>query len=204
DARTAARQAIEMLRLVGINDPERRVDSFAHELSGGMAQRALIAMALSARPKLLIADEPTSALDVTIQAQILELIKDLQNEMGMAVMLITHDLGVIAETSDHVTVMYAGRMSESGTVYDIFDKPEHPYTQGLLSSIPRLDHPNKERLSTIDGMVPGLLDMPPGCRFENRCPHRLERCASEVPPVESILGRHQVRCFNRQPPPGTA
>ena len=200
----AIQRAIAMLDHVGIPSPDVRMGEYPHQLSGGMRQRVVIAMALICRPALLIADEPTTALDVTIQAQILELIKDLQDEMGMAVMLITHDLGVIAETSDDVTVMYAGRMAESGTVYDIFDKPEHPYTQGLLASIPRLDHPNKERLSTIDGMVPGLLDMPPGCRFENRCPHRLERCASEVPPVESILGRHQVRCFNRQAPPGAA
>ena len=200
----AIRRAIEMLDHVGIPSPDVRMGEYPHQLSGGMRQRVVIAMALICRPALLIADEPTTALDVTIQAQILELIKDLQDEMGMAVMLITHDLGVIAETSDDVTVMYAGRMSESGTVYDIFDKPEHPYTQGLLASIPRLDHLHKERLSTIDGMVPGLLDMPPGCRFENRCPHRLDRCASEVPPVETILGRHRVCCFNRQPPPGTA
>jgi peptide/nickel transport system ATP-binding protein len=168
----AIRRAIEMLDHVGIPSPDVRMGEYPHQLSGGMRQRVVIAMALICRPALLIADEPTTALDVTIQAQILELIKDLQDEMGMAVMLITHDLGVIAETSDNVTVMYAGRMAESGTVYDIFDKPEHPYTQGLLASIPRLDHPNKERLSTIDGMVPGLLDLPPGCRFENRCPHR--------------------------------
>ena len=198
----AIRRAIDMLDHVGIPSPDVRMGEYPHQLSGGMRQRVVIAMALICRPALLIADEPTTALDVTIQAQILELIKDLQDEMGMAVMLITHDLGVIAETSDHVAVMYAGRMAESGTVYDIFDKPEHPYTQGLLTSIPRLDHPNKERLSTIDGMVPGLLDLPPGCRFENRCPHRLDRCASEVPGVDTISSIHQVRCFNRQPPAG--
>ena len=195
----AIRRAIEMLDHVGIPSPDVRMGEYPHQLSGGMRQRVVIAMALICRPALLIADEPTTALDVTIQAQILELIKNLQNEMGMAVMLITHDLGVLAETSDDVAVMYAGRMAESGTVYDIFDKPEHPYTQGLLASSPRLDHPNQERLSTIDGMVPGLLDMPPGCRFENRCPHRLDRCASEVPPAETVVGSHRVSCFNRQP-----
>jgi peptide/nickel transport system ATP-binding protein len=141
-------------------------------MSGGMSQRVMIAMAISCDPKLLIADEPTTALDVTIQAQILELIKDLQAEMGMTVLLITHDLGVIAETCDDVVVMYAGKVAEKGTVFDLFDRPKHPYTQGLLASIPTLETVPKSKLSIIEGMVPGLLDLPEGCRFQNRCPHQ--------------------------------
>jgi peptide/nickel transport system ATP-binding protein len=195
----AIRRAIEMLDHVGIPSPDIRIGEYPHQLSGGMRQRVVIAMALICRPALLIADEPTTALDVTIQAQILELIKALQQEMGMAVILITHDLGVIAETSDNVAVMYAGRMAESGTVYDIFDDPRHPYTHGLLASIPRLDHPSKTKLTTIEGMVPGLLDLPQGCRFENRCPYRVARCASEAPTIETVTGIHKLSCFNPQP-----
>ncbi len=201
DVRQATRRAIEMLDHVGIPSPDIRMGEYPHQLSGGMRQRVVIAMALICRPALLIADEPTTALDVTIQAQILELIKELQRELGMAVILITHDLGVIAETCNNVTVMYAGRMAESGSVFDIFDRPEHPYTQGLLASIPRLENPGKERLQTIEGMVPSLLDLPPGCRFENRCPHRLARCAKDTPSAATVEGAHQVSCFNRQPPP---
>ena len=195
----AIRRAIEMLDHVGIPSPDIRIGEYPHQLSGGMRQRVVIAMALICRPALLIADEPTTALDVTIQAQILELIKALQQEMGMSVILITHDLGVIAETSDDVAVMYAGRMAESGTVHDIFDDPRHPYTQGLLASIPRLDHPSKTKLTTIEGMVPGLLDLPQGCRFENRCPHRVARCATEAPAIETVAGTHKLSCFNPQP-----
>ena len=195
----AIRRAIEMLDHVGIPSPDIRIGEYPHQLSGGMRQRVVIAMALICKPALLIADEPTTALDVTIQAQILELIKALQQEMGMSVILITHDLGVIAETSDNVAVMYAGRMAESGTVYDIFDDPRHPYTQGLLASIPRLDHPGKTKLMTIEGMVPGLLDLPQGCRFENRCPRRLARCATEAPVIDTINGVHDLSCFNSQP-----
>jgi peptide/nickel transport system ATP-binding protein len=194
----AIRRAIEMLDHVGIPSPDIRIGEYPHQLSGGMRQRVVIAMALICRPALLIADEPTTALDVTIQAQILELIKDLQQEMGMSVILITHDLGVIAETSDNVAVMYAGRMAESGTVYDIFDDPRHPYTHGLLDSIPRLDHPSKTKLTTIEGMVPGLLDLPKGCRFENRCPYRMERCVSQSPAIETVTGIHKLSCFNPQ------
>jgi peptide/nickel transport system ATP-binding protein len=194
----AIRRAIEMLDHVGIPSPDIRIGEYPHQLSGGMRQRVVIAMALICRPALLIADEPTTALDVTIQAQILELIKDLQQEMGMSVILITHDLGVIAETSDNVAVMYAGRMAESGTVYDIFDDPRHPYTHGLLDSIPRLDHPSKTKLTTIEGMVPGLLDLPQGCRFENRCPYRMERCVSQSPAIETVTGIHKLSCFNPQ------
>jgi peptide/nickel transport system ATP-binding protein len=143
----------------------------------------------------LIADEPTTALDVTIQAQILELIKDLQKDMGMSVILITHDLGVIAETSQSVIVMYAGKVAEKGSVYDIFDNPSHPYTQGLLASIPRLETEPKSKLSIIEGMVPGLLDLPAGCRFENRCPYARQSCTQFPPPLEAVAEQHQVSCF---------
>jgi peptide/nickel transport system ATP-binding protein len=152
-------------------------------------------MALACSPALLIADEPTTALDVTIQAQILELIRELQNEMGMSVLLITHDLGVIAETSDRVVVMYAGRVAERGSVFDIFDHPGHPYTRGLLASIPRLDTVPKSRLPVIDGMVPGLLDLPRGCRFDNRCPFGTDACAQTLPELETVSPDHDVSCL---------
>ena len=191
----ATRQAVDMLDRVGIPAPDVRMGEFPHQLSGGMPQRVVIAMALACKPSLLIADEPTTALDVTIQAQILELIKELQNEMGMAVILITHDLGVIAETSDEVLVMYAGRVAEKGSVYDIFDRPTHPYTRGLLASIPRLESEPKSILPIIRGMVPGLLDLPAGCRFENRCPHRQDSCTLAIPGLEPVADRHDVACF---------
>lgn len=193
--RDATRRAVEMLDRVGIPSPELRMGEYPHQLSGGMRQRVIIAMALACKPSLLIADEPTTALDVTIQAQILELIKELQHEMGMAVILITHDLGVIAETSDSVAVMYAGRMAEQGTVYDIFDRPRHPYSQGLLASIPRLETEPKSELPIIEGMVPGLMDLPPGCRFENRCPHRIDVCSKRAPRIEKMNGTHSVSCI---------
>jgi peptide/nickel transport system ATP-binding protein len=191
----ALQQAIEMLDKVGIPSPDIRMGEFPHQLSGGMRQRVVIAMALACQPQLLIADEPTTALDVTIQAQILELIRDLQRDMGMAVILITHDLGVIAETSKNVVVMYAGKVAEAGTAYDIFDRPSHPYTQGLLASIPRLDTAPKSRLAIIPGMVPGLLDLPKGCRFENRCPHRRDGCLVATPPMEHISDTHRLACY---------
>jgi peptide/nickel transport system ATP-binding protein len=190
----ATREAVEMLDRVGIPSPDLRMGEYPHQLSGGMRQRVVIAMALACKPSLLIADEPTTALDVTIQAQILELIKELQYEMGMAVILITHDLGVIAETSNGVVVMYAGRVAEQGSVYDIFDRPCHPYTQGLLASIPRLETEPKSELPIIKGMVPGLLDLPPGCRFENRCPYAVEHCAKRAPRIERMKGMHGVSC----------
>ena len=197
----ALQEAVAMLDRVGIPAPDIRMGEYPHQLSGGMRQRVLIAIALACKPELLIADEPTTALDVTIQAQILELIRELQNDMGMSVILITHDLGVIAETSQTVVVMYAGKIAEMGTVYDIFDHPTHPYTKGLLDSIPRLDSTPKSKLSIIRGMVPGLLDLPVGCRFENRCPYRQERCVLEVPQMEQVRVisddsfAHQVSCF---------
>jgi len=192
--REALERSVEVLAKVGIPSPEVRVNEFPHQLSGGMRQRVVIAMALSCRPALVIADEPTTALDVTIQAQILELMKSLQDEMGMSIILITHDLGVIAETCDEVLVMYAGRVAEVGPVEDIFAKPSHPYTRGLLESIPRLEYPRKTRLKTIEGMVPGLADLPAGCRFHDRCPYRVERCRAEAPALEPVAGGHTVAC----------
>jgi oligopeptide/dipeptide ABC transporter ATP-binding protein len=192
--RTALERSIEVLKKVGIPSPEVRVGEYPHQLSGGMRQRVVIAMALACKPALVIADEPTTALDVTIQAQILELMKELQDEMGMSIILITHDLGVIAETCDDVLVMYAGRVAEQGSAEDIFHRPAHPYTRGLLDSIPRLEYPRKTKLKTIDGMVPGLMDMPAGCRFNNRCQYRVERCMTTAPAVEPLSGAHGVSC----------
>lgn len=194
----AIRAGVEILDKVGIPSPDVRMTEYPHQLSGGMRQRVVIAMALACKPALLIADEPTTALDVTIQAQILELIKELQADLGMAVIMITHDLGVIAETCEDVVVMYAGKLAEKGTVYDLFDRPKHPYTKGLLASIPTLDTIPKSKLSVIDGMVPGLLDLPAGCRFENRCPFKVGGCSSAPPPVEVVKDDHQVSCYRWQ------
>ncbi len=185
--------SVEMLRKVGIPSPEIRVGEYPHQLSGGMRQRVVIAMALACKPAVVIADEPTTALDVTIQAQILELMQSLQDEMGMAIMLITHDLGVIAEMCDDVLVMYAGRIAEAGPVEQIFSAPAHPYTRGLLDSIPRLEFERKTRLKVIEGMVPSLADLPAGCRFQNRCPFRVDACASQ-PALETIAGDHRAAC----------
>ncbi|WP_052362456.1 ABC transporter ATP-binding protein [Geminisphaera colitermitum] len=196
DPREAMRLAIDMLQKVGIPSPETRALEYPHQLSGGMRQRVVIAMALACKPALLIADEPTTALDVTIQAQILDLIRELQAEMGMAVILITHDLGVIAETCDDVVVMYGGRIAEQGPVEQIFQHPTHPYTRGLLRSIPRLDSQRKTRLETIPGLVPGLADLPAGCRFQNRCPWRIPACDTQ-PPLETVTGNapaHLTAC----------
>jgi peptide/nickel transport system ATP-binding protein len=179
---------------VGISSPDIRMGEYPHQLSGGMRQRIVIAMALACKPALLIADEPTTALDVTIQAQILELIKELQAEMDMSVILITHDLGVIAETCDKVAVMYAGKVVERAGIYDIFDRPAHPYTQGLLASIPRLETRPKSRLTVIEGMVPGLRDLPPGCRFSNRCTHANNACTLTVPASQAVSESHTVSC----------
>lgn len=190
----AIRDGVEILARVGIPSPDVRMGEYPHQLSGGMRQRVVIAIALACEPALLIADEPTTALDVTIQAQILELIRELQADMGMAVILITHDLGVIAETSNNVVVMYAGRVAEQGSVYDIFDRPAHPYTRGLLASIPRLETEPKSRLSIIEGMVPGLQDLPAGCRFQNRCAHAIDACSAQAPAIETVNGQHQVSC----------
>ena len=190
----AKARAIEMLELVRIPSAAARFDDFPHRLSGGMRQRVMIAMALSCEPALLIADEPTTALDVTIQAQILELLAELQRRLGMAVLIITHDLGVIAEVADEVLVMYAGQIVESAPVADLFADPQHPYTIGLLGSIPRLDV-ERERLATIEGTVPSANRQPVGCRFSPRCPFADRRCRQEPPPLRDIGPGHQVACW---------
>jgi oligopeptide/dipeptide ABC transporter ATP-binding protein len=192
--RDARDRAIEMLALVGIPIPEQRVDEYPHQLSGGMRQRVMIAMALSCDPKLLIADEPTTALDVTIQAQILELLNRLQEELGMSIILITHDLGVIAETCDRVIVMYAGQVFEEGPVRDIFADPQNPYTEGLLKSIPRLGE-RIERLAVIPGVVPNPIAWPRGCRFHDRCPYRWEKTREEEPPLFEIGPGRKNKCW---------
>jgi len=199
DTLQAKNKAIEMLELVGIPDPHMRVDEYPHQLSGGMRQRVMIAMALSCNPSVLIADEPTTALDVTIQAQILELIQTLQKEMGLAVIMITHDLGVIAEICKRVVVMYAGQIIEKGKVEDIFSNCQHPYTKGLLKSIPDISikSENREKLYTIDGIVPSATDFPVGCHFNPRCDLVTDQCVSEKPNLEdySTTNDHLVRCW---------
>ena len=195
DNRAARKRAVELLRQVGIPNPESRVDDFPHQFSGGMRQRAMIAMALSCNPAVLIADEPTTALDVTIQAQIVELIGRLKDDFNSAVIMITHDLGVVADIADEILVMYAGRVVERAETRDLFYDPQMPYTWGLLGSIPRLDRPKPERLTAIRGMPPSLLRLPEGCAFGPRCPHRFERCA-QVPPLDDRLGTgHLDACF---------
>jgi oligopeptide/dipeptide ABC transporter ATP-binding protein len=192
-------KAIEMLRLVGIPVPEQRYDEYPHQLSGGMRQRVMIAMSLSCNPSLLIADEPTTALDVTIQAQILDLMRKLQKEFKSSMILITHDLGVVAEMCDEVAVMYAGKIIESGTVEDIFYRPQHHYTRGLLDSIPHFETGKRlEKLNTIPGMVPSLNNLPKGCRFQDRCQKKTELCVSEEPKLVSLPEnlKHQWACFH--------
>ena len=194
--RTARARTIELLRQVGIPNPESRVDSFPHEFSGGMRQRAMIAMALSCNPSVLIADEPTTALDVTIQAQIVDLVNRLKDDFDSAVIFITHDLGVIAEIADEIIVMYAGRVVEQGSKRDLFYDPQMPYTWGLLGSIPRLDRPRVERLHTIEGAPPSLINAPEGCKFRPRCPHAFEKCKEE-PGLEHRVEApgHLDRCW---------
>ena len=194
-SRTSARErTLELLRLVQLPDPEQRLSSYPHELSGGQRQRVMIAMALSCNPSLLIADEPTTALDVTIQAQVLDLMKSLQEELGMAIMMITHDLGVIADIADEVVVMYAGKVVERGSLDQIFDHPLHPYTKGLLASIPELGAERQKKLYSIPGTVPRPLAMPPGCAFAPRCQEAFSSC-QELPPLELIEGDHATRCW---------
>jgi len=191
----ARRRTIDLLRLVGIPDPEARVDDYPHQLSGGMRQRVMIAMALICHPQILIADEPTTALDVTIQAQILDLLGRLRRELHMAVLLITHDLGVVAGSADRVVVMYAGQVVETAPTRDLFATPQHPYTTGLLASIPRLDQP-RERLRSIPGSVPPATAWPGGCRFHPRCPFAWEKCRTEEPPLlETGTAGHSARCW---------
>jgi len=187
-------KTIEMLRLVKIADPESRVDSYPHQLSGGMRQRVMIAMALSCNPSLLIADEPTTALDVTIQAQILDLMKELQQRIGMALLLITHDLGVVAEQADDVAIMYAGKIVERSSTQAIFNQPFHPYTVGLLNSLPSSGGAKKQRLDAIPGVVPSPLDLPSGCRFRDRCPKAAPVCAESEPQLVEQAAGHRVAC----------
>ena len=197
DKKQARARAIDMLRIVGIPAPEKRFHEFPHQLSGGMRQRVMIAMAISCNPELLIADEPTTALDVTIQAQILDLMRKLQKEFNAGMILITHDLGVVAEMCQDVAVMYAGRIVEFGTVEDIFYRPKHPYTRGLLDSIPHFETGHKlERLKTVKGMVPSLYNLPKGCRFADRCPYAQDDCRAIYPTLENLRGVHKVACHH--------
>ena len=193
----AAEMVVELLKKVGIPDPEKRADNYPHEMSGGMRQRAMIAMALACNPQLIIADEPTTALDVTVQAQILDLLRELQNQIGMSIMLITHDLGVVAEMTDRTVVMYAGKIAEYTTTEKLFRNPCHPYTQGLMESIPRIDQ-DTERLYAIPGMVPGAADFPEGCRFSNRCKYADETCMKKIPEMTEAEKGHFVSCFHWQ------
>jgi len=202
--RDALRRAVEILRLVRIPEPEQRLRQYPHELSGGMRQRVMIAMALACNPKVLIADEPTTALDVTIQAQILDIILELQKKLGTALILITHDLGVVAETAQRVIVMYAGKKVEEAPVGELFARPLHPYTRGLMASIPRLDlmrgaaDDTKQRLQEIKGIVPPLTHLPPGCTFAPRCPFADERCRREAPPYEVKRPAHAAACWHSE------
>ncbi|TLS38537.1 ABC transporter ATP-binding protein [Pseudalkalibacillus caeni] len=192
-------RTIELLGLVGIPNPEKRYSQYPHELSGGMRQRVLIAMALSCEPQLIIADEPTTALDVTIQAQILDLLKDLQQRLNTSILIITHDLGVVAEIAQRVSVMYAGKVIESGTVEEIFDNPKHPYTWGLLNSIPKYTNGEKERLVPIEGSPPDLFAPPAGCPFAPRCEYAMEICIGEMPDAKQISESHHAKCWLNDP-----
>ncbi len=197
--KAAVEKAIEMLRLVGIPQPDKRINQYPHEFSGGMRQRAMIAMALACNPRLLIADEPTTALDVTIQAQILELMKKIQKETGTSIILITHDLGVVAEVADRVVVMYAGQVVETGTVKELFANPQHPYTMGLLNSIPRLDMDKKQPLSPIIGTPPDLIDPPKGCPFYARCQFAMRVCRENDPDLEEVRPKQVAACWLHHP-----
>ena len=189
----AKQRVIEIFKQVGIPEPERRYRAYPHQLSGGLRQRVMIGMAMVCNPDLLIADEPTTALDVTIEAQILHLMRQLQKQKGTSIMMITHNLGVVAELCDKVYVMYAGKVVETADVYELFKNPQHPYTIGLLGALPKMD--SNQRLDSIEGMVPTLKDMPAGCRFAPRCPHATEQCSKQQPPLVSVGAEHQVRCF---------
>ena len=191
--REARDRSIELLEMVNIPSPENRLEDYPHQFSGGMRQRVMIAMSIACRPKLLIADEPTTALDVTIQAQILELMQRLQSELGMSVIIITHDLGVVGEICDRVIVMYAGEIVESAHVDELFDNPKHPYTQGLLRSVPKMGETVKERIEPIEGAPPNLTALPPGCRFAPRCTHRFAQCEHD-PPLKQVSADHACAC----------
>jgi oligopeptide/dipeptide ABC transporter ATP-binding protein len=191
----ARQRAVDLLTTVGIPDPERRLAQYPHQFSGGMRQRMMIAMALACNPALVLADEPTTALDVTIQAQILELMRDLARERGIALVLITHNLGVVARYADRVNVMYAGKMVEQGSARDVYAEPRHPYTMGLLRSVPRLDVPRKAKLQPIDGQPPDLTHLPLGCAFTPRCQYAIARCQTEVPPLLPVAADHASACW---------
>jgi oligopeptide transport system ATP-binding protein len=195
DKKQARERTVELLELVRIPAAADRIDDYPHQFSGGMRQRVMIAMGLSCNPQLLIADEPTTALDVTIQAQIIDLVRQLKDEIGMAVIWITHDLGVVAGLADRVNVMYAGYIIESADVKDVYGDPRHPYTLGLLGSIPRLDADRKEKLTPIDGLPPDLIGMPEGCPFAPRCVYAIERCLEEMPTLETVARGHTVACW---------
>ncbi len=194
----ARKRSVELLKMVGIPEAEARIDDYPHQFSGGMRQRVMIAMALSCSPQLLIADEPTTALDVTIQAQITDIVKRLKRELGMAIIWITHDLGVIAGLADRINVMYAGFVIETAQNKEIFGNPLHPYTLGLLHSIPRLDAARKSKLTPIEGLPPDLIQMPQGCPFYARCKFRTEKCLAENPPLETVALRHATACWHWQ------
>jgi len=196
--RQARARTVELLGLVGLPEPATQVEAYPHQLSGGQRQRVMIAMALACEPKLLVADEPTTALDVTIQAQILELLRELQQRLAMSILLITHDLRVVAENAREVVVMYAGRVVESAPVSALFARPMHPYTRGLLESVPRGKPTAQRRLRTIEGMVPDLRALPPGCRFADRCPLRIDRCVLEEPPVAEVAPGRLSRCWRAE------
>jgi oligopeptide/dipeptide ABC transporter ATP-binding protein len=193
--REAQARAVELLSLVGIPDPARRLTQYPHHFSGGMRQRMMIAMALACNPSLILADEPTTALDVTIQAQILELMKDLARRLGVAMLIITHNLGVVARYADRVNVMYAGRIIERATAAELYANPRHPYTLGLLRSVPRLDEPRRARLDPIQGQPPDLTRLPRGCAFAPRCAYRVERCGEGAPPLETLVPGHLAACW---------
>jgi len=191
----ARERAVKLLEMVGINEPRRRVDQYPHHLSGGMRQRVMIAMSLACEPKLIIADEPTTALDVTIQAQILELMKNLTRDLGVAMIIITHNLGVVARYADRVNVMYAGRIVETGVASDIYHRPRHPYTLALLKSVPRMDRPRQAKLDPVDGQPPDLTRLDGGCSFRPRCKFAIDKCAESFPPLEEMGGQHYSACF---------
>ena len=195
DGGAAQRRAIQLLDMVGISEAEARIDDYPHQFSGGMRQRVMIAMALSCNPKLVLADEPTTALDVTIQAQVLEILARLSRELGTSVIIITHNLGVVARYADRVNVMYAGKIVEMATAKELYAKPRHPYTVGLLKSVPRLDETRKSKLEVIEGSPPDLISMGAGCPFYPRCTFRVERCAEEMPPLMQVEEKHQVACW---------
>jgi oligopeptide/dipeptide ABC transporter ATP-binding protein len=198
DKQAATSRAVELLEMVGIPEAKQRIKDYPHQFSGGMRQRVMIAMALSCNPKLLLADEPTTALDVTIQAQILELLTRLTRELGTAVIIITHNLGVVARYADRVNVMYAGRVIETATAKELYANPRHPYTLGLLRSVPRLDQVRKEKLDPIEGMPPDLVHMDAGCPFRPRCRFAVDRCKEENPPLVSVAEAHEAACWERQ------